>query len=518
MKKATGQIKKCLLNQCGSSLLLVVLTMAIAFALCTAMLGIASAQRLKHRTMERGAANFQNALQTRYAAEAGVARGIVELQRSYKVYYRDTYPEGSWFGEEELVPGVPGYRTDFRINHSSGHEYDLAGWGRDPQWSTEWLDTRVKFNRKPVFDYLFFSNQSLHLTGKTDWLGSWWDIYSNVGTNGDLTLEGGVTVHGDARAGGAINLIPRKYLWSTYTPVITGSRLPNQPRLEFPSILGDFNLDGFVAKHYGQKKFNNGSVTISSNPVGDVLYTGDITITSAVTEIKGDVVSRDGTITIYCGDLTIRGNVVAKGDIIIPSVTAGDTDIYGNLVAEGRIIIDDDWGTTDSINIHGGSIVAKNYIQISEDVEIWDGDIICTNGNIKFADANETFPPEETNVAIHNGDILVPNGWLNVSETSATSGLILDGGVVATKGDFDLTWGGALLPDVNIEPGVIYVKEGLFKGDAEFDLRGSAVFNDADLTIEDFGSARVDFDAGVVDELTPRLPGTVIESRTWQWR
>ena len=350
MKKKNNKIKDLLSNQKGAALLTTLIFIFLLLTFVVALLAMTS-NDIKLSSMQR------DSTKAFYQADAGIEKAIWYLNSSEDnpdgLYFKGTLPRGGVSATEyydvevkEAVPGPPEDPEERKTLISTG---TVEGGGKYNQNRVVEVKLKKGIKRSPNLHYDYA-----------------------VLTDGDMTLNGGVTFHGNIHSNSDLTnhgaTIKMEYGSATATGITNDPDLctANQPYQKFPHIYWDYYenisktqeiIDGHTYNNY-----YSGDVTFDAS---DTLY-GIHFIDGNVT-IRTDLILHDAAI-FATGYIEVKGGTgdvtLDNGDNPNPlSLVAKDyITIGGNVHGEGIIQTESAFTLNGNVNIQKGAIYADDGI------------------------------------------------------------------------------------------------------------------------------------------------------------
>jgi hypothetical protein len=372
MKKKNNKIKVLLSNQKGAALLTVLIFTFLMITFVVALMAMTS-NDIKLSSMQR------DSTKAFYQADGGIEKAIWYLNSS------EVNPDGlNFYGNfsggtatefydveiSDIDPGPPETKTLI----STG---TMEGGGKYTQDRVVEVKLKKGIRRSPNLHYDYA-----------------------VLTDGDMTLNGGITLHGnihsnmDLTNNGTINMEYGAATATGNTNLGTG----NQPYQEFPHIYWDYYEDiSKTQEIIGGNNYNNyysGDVTFNTPDTlhGIHFINGNVTI-------KTDLIIEDGAI-FATGEITVIGN----GDVTLDN---GDNPNPLSLVAKGEITVGG--------NVHGeGIIQTESVFTLNGNVNIQKGAIYADDGvfNGGGGSMNVYYDSDLTDIVVPGTGIPV---WVKIS-------------------------------------------------------------------------------------------------------
>lgn len=341
----------------GQILVIALVVTTIMFIVSTALIGITSSEYLASNSSYKKS-------QALNLAEAGVEKAISELNQD--VGYQGT-------------EGTP-------ISLDNGEfEVTISGEGQSRTIeATGYIPNKANYKQKKTVKMTLLVNSELvsfHYAVQVGNQGI--TMYSNSNINGNVYSNGSITgysnsrINGDAYAAGTI---------STSRPIVSGSRHPNSPPSEMPTLDYDLwrNYASDGGTHEGTYELNSGShelgptkihgdLKMNSNSsltlTGPIYVTGNFEMNSNSKLYldnnfgsAGTVIIVDGTIRLNSNSYIYTTNSSPKGYVLLASANTSDSAIELNSNASNGICYALDGGIQFNSNAKVVAVVAKHLI------------------------------------------------------------------------------------------------------------------------------------------------------------
>ncbi len=250
-------------------------------------------------------------------AEAGLARGIIQLRAGTTTDFSGSLDAGTYGAHFTLLPVSPGQLASFRIT-STG------------VWKNASRTLNLEVFQKSFSQWVFFSNSEFSTTGSRVWFSDGQIIDGPVYTNGQLNISGSpqflghvssvateINGSGTGVFSGGLTLgatpIPVQVPSIFLSPISGAAAIPGEGLFLNGDTTIEFTDDGnmWVTNAGGPKTFSslpaNGAIYVEG---GDLEISG--TLNGKVTVGAGEAGSTGGDITIV-GDLKYAGPRDANG-------------------------------------------------------------------------------------------------------------------------------------------------------------------------------------------------------------
>ena len=246
----------------------------------------------------------------------GINTSQVYENEMYELYAADAGVEDAfWKLNNDLPSSYPfSYQITDKINTNTvavtiekiGIVYKITSIAMIDSSSSTMIESYVV----PIFSIVDFAaaslNGDLRIIGTTTIDSAPDPNQANIYANGDISLNGTVTVLGDAVATGSIKMVGGAY--------ISGDILPNSPEVEF--------IGPDISQYWDEVKYLEpieGDLDINEDMyLGSTYITGDLSMTSDAIVTIGGTIWVDGSISMT-GSSHIEGNgtLIAVGDISV---------------------------------------------------------------------------------------------------------------------------------------------------------------------------------------------------------
>jgi len=342
MKKKNNKIKVLLSNQKGAALLTVLIFTFLMITFVVALMAM-TGNDIKLSSMQR------DSTKAFYQADGGIEKAIWYLNspdvNPYGLNFEGVLHGGTAteFYNVEISPIDPG-PPEIKTLVSTG---TMEGGGKYTQDRVVEVKLKKGISRSPNLHYDYA-----------------------ILTDGDMTLNGGITLHGnihsnmDLTNNGIINM---EYGTATASGITNDPVLctDGQPEQKFPHIYWDYYEDiSRTQENIGGNTYNDyysGDVTFNTPDTlhGIHFINGNVTI-------KTDLIIEDGAI-FATGTITVIGNGnVTLNNALNPNplslIAKGAITVGGNVHGEGIIQTESNFTLNGTVNIQKGAIYADDGV------------------------------------------------------------------------------------------------------------------------------------------------------------